>query len=155
MAPRRILGLHRGAGDIGTLHWIWTDPLSDRNEAASFLAALPAKPVYSDFWLTSRYAFVMQYPPTLSMPFALDGKTLQTDVIEKDDFATLWTIPEGYVVTGGSRGAGVGMYSVLNLKGNTPPPTWQLLKEIARPPEIWRLEPLRIWEVTPHERQRD
>jgi len=124
-------------------------------QAASFLAALPAKPVYSDFWLTSRYAFVMQYPPTLSMPFVLDGKTLQTDVIEKDDFATLWRIPEGYVVTGGSRGAGVGMYSVLNLKRNTPPPTWQLLKEIARPPEPWRLEPLRIWEVTPHERQRD
>jgi len=144
-----------GLVEARTLHWIWTDPLSDRNEAASFLAALPAKPVYSDFWLTSRYAFVMQYPPTLSMPFVLDGKTLQTDVIEKDDFATLWRIPEGYVVTGGSRGAGVGMYSVLNLKRNTPPPTWQLLKEIARPPEPWRLEPLRIWEVTPHERQRD
>jgi len=138
-----------GLIEARTLHRVWTEPLSDRNEAASFLATLPVKPVYSDFWLESRYAFVMQYAPTLSMPWALNGKPLQTDVIEKDDFATLWTIPVGYVVTGGSRGAGVAMSSVLNLKGNAPPPTWQLLKEIARPLEERRLEPLRIWEVTP------
>src|SRR2546425_1573864 len=41
------------------------------------------------------------------------------------------------------------MSTVLNLKGNAPPPTWHLLKEIARPLGAWRLEPLRIWEVTP------
>jgi len=138
-----------GLPEARTLHRVWTEPLSDRNEAASFLARLPPRPVYSDFWLTTRYAFATQYAPTLSMPQALDGKALQVDVIEKDDFATLWTIREGYVVTGGSRGPGVGMYSVLNLKGNEPPPTWHLLKEIARPVEPWRLEPLRIWEVTP------
>jgi len=138
-----------GLMEARTLDRLWTEPLSDRNEAASFLAALPPKPVYSDFWLTTRYAFVMQYAPTISLPFALDGKTLQTEVIERNDFATLWTIPEGYVVTGGSRGAGIGMFSVLNLKDNAPPPTWQLLTEIARPVGPWRLEPLRIWKVTP------
>ena len=52
-------------------------------------------------------------------------------------------------MTGGSRGAEVGMSSVLNLKGNVPPPTWRLLEEIARPLGIRRLEPLRIWEVIP------
>ncbi len=138
-----------GLLEARTLHHVWAGPLSDRNEAASFLAALPPKPVYSDFWLTGRYAFVMQYAPTLWTPWELEHKSLQVDVIEKDDFATLWTIPKGYVVTGGSRGAGIGMYSVLNLKGNAPPPTWRLLKEIARPLGALRLEPLRIWEVTP------
>ena len=130
-----------------TLHHVFTDPLLDRNEAASFLATLPRKPVYSDFWLTGRYAFVMQYDPTLAMPFELGKKALQYDVIEKNDFATLWTIPSGYVVTGGSRGPGVGMFSVLNLRGNTPPPTWHLLKEIERPLAPWRLEPLRVWQI--------
>jgi len=130
-----------------TLHRVWTEPLADRNDAAKFLATLPAKTLYSDFWLTDRYAFVMQYPSTFSTPWALNGRQWQADVIEKDDFATLWTIPGGYVVTGGSRGVEVGMYSVLNLKGNEPPPTWRLLTEIARPLEPWRVEPLCIWEV--------
>ena len=107
------------------------------------------KPVYSDFWLTARYAFIMQYGPALPMPSEVHGKQLQMGVIEKDDFGALWTIPKGYVVTGGSRGAGIGMFSVLNLKGNTPPPSWRLLKEIDRPLGERRLEPLRIWEVTP------
>ena len=132
-----------------TLHRVWADPHVDRNEAARFLAALPPKPVYSDFWLTERYSFVMQYAPTISTPWELNRKPLQLGVIEKDDFATLWTIPQGYVVTGGSRGIEVGMFSVLNLKGREPPARWRLLKEIARPLAAWRLEPLRIWEVTP------
>jgi hypothetical protein len=138
-----------GLLEARTLHRVWTEPHLDRNEAASFLATLPVKPVYSDFWLTDRYRFAMQYAPTVFIPGALNGKALQIDVIEKDDFATLWTIPDGYVVTGGSRGPEVGMHSVLNLKGNAPPPTWHLLKEIARPLEDWRFEPLRIWVVIP------
>jgi len=89
----------------------------------------------------------MQYDPTLAMPFELGKKALQYDVIEKNDFATLWTIPSGYVVTGGSRGPGVGLFSVLNLRGNAPPPTWHLLKEIERPLAPWRLEPLRVWQI--------
>ena len=136
-----------GLLEARTLHRVWTEPLADPNEAASFLATLPLKPVYSDFWLTARYAFVLQYAGTLSTPWEVDGKSLQ-NVIQNDDLATLWTIPEGYVVSGGSRGA-VSMSSVLNLKDAAPPPRWRLLKEIARPVEAWRLEPLRIWEVTP------
>jgi len=136
-----------GLLEARTLHRVWTEPLQDLNEAASFLATLPPKPVYSDFWFTTRYTFVMQYSPRVSTPWGLDGRSLQSEVIQKEDLATLWTIPEGYVVTGGSRGA-VSMSSVLNLKGAAPPPTWTLLKEIARPVEPWRLEPLRIWEVT-------
>jgi len=50
-------------------------------------------------------------------------------------------------VTGGSRGPGVGLFSVLNLRGNAPPPTWHLLKEIERPLAPWRLEPLRVWQI--------
>jgi len=138
-----------GLVEARTLHRVWTDPLSDRNDAASFLAALPVKAVYADFWLLGRYSFAMQYALTLNTPWAINGKPLQTEVIERNDFATLWTIPEGYVVTGGSRGAEVGTSSVLNLKGNVPPPTWRLLEEIARPLGIRRLEPLRVWEVIP------
>jgi hypothetical protein len=41
------------------------------------------------------------------------------------------------------------MYSVLNLKGNAPPPSWRLLHEIARPLGDQRIEPLRVWEVAP------
>ena len=138
-----------GLVEARTLHRVWVEPLSDRNDAAGFLASLPVKPVYSDFWLTARYAFIMQYGPALPIPSEVHGKQLQMGVIEKDDFGTLWTIPKGYVVTGGSRGAGIGMFSVLNLKSNTPPPSWRLLKEIDRPLGERRLEPLRIWEVTP------
>src|SRR4029453_6689930 len=109
------------------------------------------KAVWSDFWLTSRYAFDMQYALTVNTPWSLQGKPLQIGVIEKNDLETLWTIPEGYVVTGGSRWPEVGMFSVLNLRGHQPPPTWRLLEEIDHPLSRWRLEPLRIWEVRPHE----
>jgi hypothetical protein len=138
-----------GLLEARTLHHVWTEPHSDRNDAAKFLASLPAKPVYSDYFVTGRYSFDMQYGPTRSIPDTLDGKPLQMGVIEKDDYAALWTIKDAYVVTGGSRGVDVGMMAILNLKGNTPPPTWHLLQEISRPLSATRLEPVRVWQVGP------
>lgn len=131
------------------LSHVWNEPHADRNDGGRFLATLPPKPLYSDFWFTARYMFDTKYAPTVDTPYSLQGKTFQTEVIEKDDFTTLWTIPGGYVVTGGARGPDVGLYSVLNLDGHTPPPTWRLVKEFARPLGPYRLEPLRIWEVGP------
>jgi hypothetical protein len=144
-----ILGTS-GVVEAAILHRRWIEPVTDRNEASRFLTSLPPKAVWSDFWLTSRYAFDMQYAPTLNIPGDLRGKPLQLGVIEKNDLETLWSIPEGYVVTGGSRGW-VAMSSVLNLRGHEPPATWRLLEEIDHPFRPWRLEPLRIWEVRPHD----
>jgi 4-amino-4-deoxy-L-arabinose transferase-like glycosyltransferase len=144
-----ILGAS-GLVEATILHRWLIDPVTDRNDASRFLTSLPPKAVWSDFWLTSRYAFDMQYVQTLHIPSDLHGKPLQIEVIEKNDLETLWTIPEGYVVTGGSRGE-VGMFSVLNLRGHQPPATWTLLEEIDRPLRPWRLEPLRIWEVRPRD----
>jgi len=73
-----------GLVEARTLHRVWVEPLSDRNDAAGFLASLPVKPVYSDFWLTARYAFIMQYGPALPIPSEVHGKQLQMGVTVDD-----------------------------------------------------------------------
>lgn len=132
------------------LYKTWVDPFSDMNEASRFLVSLnPKKTIYSDHWFHTRFNFDSKYKKGHLIPWTLNGKHFQWDIIEKKNFNELWKIRRGYVVAGGSRGIYVGMFSILNLNGNEPPQNWKLIKEIPKELTSYRTETLKIYEVLP------
>ena len=130
------------------LYKIWKEPFTDVKEASKFLLTLPEKPIYSDYWLLDRFDFDARYKKNHLIPWGLNGKSLQLDIIEKGDFAELEKAKNVYVVVGGSRAIHAGMPSVFNLGTFKPPNNWKLIKEIPKKITSYRNETLKIFEVT-------
>ena len=130
------------------LYKIWKEPFTDVKEASKFLLTLPEKPIYSDYWLLDRFDFDARYKKNHLIPWGLNGKSLQLDIIEKGDFAELEKAKNVYVVVGGSRAIHAGMPSVFNLGTFNPPNNWKLIKEIPKKITSYRKETLKIFEVT-------
>ncbi|HWP66728.1 MAG TPA: glycosyltransferase family 39 protein, partial [Candidatus Limnocylindria bacterium] len=115
----------------------------DRRRAATFLATLPKKTVYSDFQINTWRAI-------------LPGEEIRQPFKELPSFrpeerrAALAQVTEGYLVTGGGREPWYGCIDCIPREDEIPNKShWRLIKEFpeeGRPITVWRPEPLKIWE---------
>ncbi len=131
------------------LHKTWVEPFSDNNEASQFMASLkPEKKIIADGWFFNRFTFDTKYKKGNLVVWDINGKNLQMDVIQKNDFTELEKVRNVYVVVGGSRAIYAGMFSVFNLGTFKPPNNWKLIKEIPKKITSYRNETLKIFDVT-------
>ena len=114
----------------------------DRRRAATFLATLPKKTVYSDFQINTWRAI-------------LPGEETRQPFKELPSFladerrAVLARVTEGYLVTGGGREPWYGCIDCIPHENELPATGWKLIKEFpeeGRPIAVWRPEALKIWE---------
>ncbi len=129
---------------------IWKEPLKDTREASRFLLTLPQKPVYSDDLFCERLVFDFQYKCD-PREWELNGKSFQSDIIEKRQYTDLLSIKHGYIVAGGSRTPFTLDGSVFYLGNFSPPPHWKLIKEFPKEITSFRKETLKIYEVLPEQ----
>lgn len=114
----------------------------DRRRAAHFLATLPKKTVYSDFQINTWRAIIPgeeARQPFKEMP----------SFVAAERRALLETVTDGYLVTGGGREPWYGCIDCIPREAEIPPGRFRLIKtfpEEGRPIEVWRPEPLKIWE---------
>ncbi|TMA39228.1 MAG: glycosyltransferase family 39 protein [Deltaproteobacteria bacterium] len=112
----------------------------DLRRAATFLAGLPRKPVYSDFQ-------VRNWLPVLDVTPPLEGHELAYNDMAKRRLE-LADIRSGYLVTGGAREPYWGCIACIPSMSELEPGQWRLLAEFpGPPPRPWRPEPLRVWEA--------
>jgi len=130
---------------------IYTSTYGDRKLAAKAVKELIPRPIYSDYWMLAAFDFFTLYKQSEQARQKLNGKHFQWDIIEskneKEKYELLNSIKEGYVVTGGSRGADVAISTVFNLGDYPVPDYWQLIMEVPRKLDQYRKEPLRIYLV--------
>lgn len=131
-----------------TLANIYQDTYQDSKEAAMFLAKLPEKDIYSDYIQLNRFNFYTNYQRMHQVKWSLDGIEFQRGIIEAKNYQLLKNISNAYVVVGGARGPDYGLYSIFNLGDFQPPENWRLIWELDKPINKYRLETLKIFEVS-------
>jgi len=133
-----------------------TTPLHDANK--DFRALLPflqrhevlpgerAMLIQTDYW---RVNLIHARYPGFGRAWELRGVTPDS---RDEKIAFLRDAKPGLVITGGATlpwYSGIGLVLSMSALDFAPPPTWKLLYEVPGEVTPWRLEPLRVWRVSP------
>jgi hypothetical protein len=110
------------------------------------LPGTPPMPLQTDYW---RVNLIHARYPGFGRAWELRGVTPDS---RDEKIAFLRDAKPGLVVTGGATlpwYSGIGLVLSLSALDFAPPPTWRLVYEVPGEVTPWRLEPLRVWRVSP------